>query len=198
MNSDDNSIVFPDASRIVVDRETREVMLISGDKVVPLGVNSLKGATHEEDGLLLATDKVKYDESYDHSNSKANPHEITPEKINAEPAFSKKTAFNKDFGNQQGTVTEGNDPRLSNARTPLAHTHEANDINLNGMAVIGKKTAGAGKSEQINMTDLRAMMGISDISQNDFADRYKFLIELQMAESPFVDYGTADDMLLNE
>lgn len=31
---------------------------------------------------------------------------------------SKGTAFNKDFGTTAGTVTEGNDPRLSNARTP--------------------------------------------------------------------------------
>lgn len=31
---------------------------------------------------------------------------------------SKGTAFNKDFGNEAGTVTEGNDPRLSDARTP--------------------------------------------------------------------------------
>lgn len=31
---------------------------------------------------------------------------------------SKGTAFNKDFGTTAGTVTEGNDPRLSDARTP--------------------------------------------------------------------------------
>ena len=31
---------------------------------------------------------------------------------------SKGTAFNKDFGTEAGTVTEGNDPRLSDARTP--------------------------------------------------------------------------------
>lgn len=31
---------------------------------------------------------------------------------------SKGTAFNKDFGTTSGTVTEGNDPRLSDARTP--------------------------------------------------------------------------------
>ena len=45
-----------------------------------------------------------------------------------EPAFTKKTAFNKDFGTAAGTVCEGNDARLSNARTPLAHSHKKADI----------------------------------------------------------------------
>ncbi len=38
-----------------------------------------------------------------------------------EDAFTKNTAFNKDFGTAAGTVCEGNDARLSDARTPLAH-----------------------------------------------------------------------------
>ena len=45
-----------------------------------------------------------------------------------EPAFSKNTAFNKDFGTAANTVTQGNDSRLSDARTPLAHTHVEADI----------------------------------------------------------------------
>lgn len=35
---------------------------------------------------------------------------------NKEPAFSKNTAFNKNFGTTEGTVTQGNDSRLSDAR----------------------------------------------------------------------------------
>ncbi len=35
-----------------------------------------------------------------------------------EPAFTKNTAFNKDFGTGAGTVTQGNDSRLSDTRTP--------------------------------------------------------------------------------
>jgi hypothetical protein len=35
-----------------------------------------------------------------------------------EPAFTKNTAFNKNFGSASGTVTEGNDSRLSDTRTP--------------------------------------------------------------------------------
>ncbi len=40
---------------------------------------------------------------------------------NYESAFTKNTAFNKDFGNVAGTVTEGNDSRLSDTRTPTSH-----------------------------------------------------------------------------
>ncbi len=46
---------------------------------------------------------------------------LSPADIGAEPAFNKNTAFNKNFGNSAGTVTEGNDARLSDARTPTAH-----------------------------------------------------------------------------
>lgn len=45
-----------------------------------------------------------------------------------EVAFSKKTAFNVDFGSAAGTVCVGNDGRLSDDRTPLAHTHVKADI----------------------------------------------------------------------
>lgn len=40
-----------------------------------------------------------------------------------EPAFTKNTGFNKNFGTAAGTVTQGNDSRLSDARTPLSHVH---------------------------------------------------------------------------
>lgn len=36
--------------------------------------------------------------------------------LGAEPAFTKNTAFNKNFGTAAGTVCQGNDDRLSNAR----------------------------------------------------------------------------------
>lgn len=43
-----------------------------------------------------------------------------------EPVFSKNSAFNKNFGNAAGTVCQGNDSRLSDARTPKPHNH--NDL----------------------------------------------------------------------
>lgn len=50
------------------------------------------------------------------SNLQSQINSITPEKIGAEPKFTKKSAFNKDFGESWGTVCQGNDWRLSNAR----------------------------------------------------------------------------------
>ncbi len=38
--------------------------------------------------------------------------------LSKEDAFSKNSAFNKNFGNSAGAVCEGNDSRLSDARTP--------------------------------------------------------------------------------
>ena len=38
--------------------------------------------------------------------------------------FTENNAFNKNFGTTAGTVTEGNDSRLSDARTPLEHGNE--------------------------------------------------------------------------
>lgn len=48
--------------------------------------------------------------------------------LGAEASFTKNTAFNKPFGTTVGTVTEGNDVRLSDARTPLAHSHLIADL----------------------------------------------------------------------
>ena len=45
-----------------------------------------------------------------------------------EPAFNKNTGFNKNFGNTAGTVCQGNDSRLSDARVPLGHTHVISDV----------------------------------------------------------------------
>lgn len=54
---------------------------------------------------------------------------ITLEDLEGEPAITDKhTAFNVDFGKTTGTACEGNDPRLSDPRTPLSHTHSVEDI----------------------------------------------------------------------
>lgn len=39
------------------------------------------------------------------------------------------------YGTAQGTACEGNDARLSDARTPTAHTHDAADINAGTLAI---------------------------------------------------------------
>lgn len=54
---------------------------------------------------------------------------ITLEELEGEPIISPKlSAFNVSFGDKQNTACEGNDPRLFDAREPLFHTHEINNI----------------------------------------------------------------------
>ena len=56
-------------------------------------------------------------------NGKIGVVTISSDDVGAEPKITKNTAFNKNFGTEEGTVCEGNDPRLSDARTPKSHTH---------------------------------------------------------------------------
>jgi len=75
-----------------------------------------------------------------------------------EPVFSKNSAFNKNFGSTAGTVTQGNDSRLSDARTPVAHTHTKSEITdfahthdylpLTGGSLSGNLTLTAGNEDR--------------------------------------------------
>ena len=54
---------------------------------------------------------------------------ITLKDLGGEPLISPKlSAFNVDFGDQANTACEGNDYRLTNAREPLQHKHEIQDV----------------------------------------------------------------------
>lgn len=54
---------------------------------------------------------------------------LSIEDFGGEPAIVPKlSAFNVNFGTEAGTACEGNDPRLSDARKPLDHTHEVDEI----------------------------------------------------------------------
>lgn len=57
-------------------------------------------------------------------NKKTGAVTLTNADIGSEPLIIKKfSAFNKPFGDKKDTVCEGNDPRLSDAREPLNHSH---------------------------------------------------------------------------
>lgn len=76
-----------------------------------------------------------------------------------EPAFTKKTAFNKDFGSIAGTVCEGNDSRLSDSREPLAHTHEITDV-------VGLDVELANKADKSAVTqDIVVVTGVDFVAQ---------------------------------
>lgn len=66
-----------------------------------------------------------------HSHSIAQVANLQAELNGKEPTFAKKTAFNKDFGATAGTVCQGNDTRLSDARTPTTHSHPASQVTEN-------------------------------------------------------------------
>ena len=65
-------------------------------------------------------------------NEKSGAIDLTIRDLNGEESFEKNTAFNKDFcadGIEEADhIVSGDDSRLSNARIPLAHTHEIEDI----------------------------------------------------------------------
>lgn len=55
---------------------------------------------------------------------------LSPSNVGAEPAFTKNSAFNKNFGSSAGTVCQGNDGRLSNARRSSNITMSLSGANL--------------------------------------------------------------------
>jgi hypothetical protein len=60
-------------------------------------------------------------------NNMSGVVKLTLDDLNGEPKIlTKYSAFNRPFGTDSGTVCEGNDPRLSDARTPMPHNH--NDL----------------------------------------------------------------------
>ncbi len=108
-------------------------------------------------------------------------------------ALSHWTRVNKNisFGTTTGTACEGDDARLSDARTPTAHTHPLADVTDSGSLaakntvatadidndsvtyakmqnvsatdrILGRDTAGAGDVEEITPAALRTMINIED------------------------------------
>ena len=63
-----------------------------------------------------------------HTHAQSDITNLATTLAGKENSFSKNTAFNKNFGTTAGTVCEGNDSRLSNARTPTAHTHNTSQV----------------------------------------------------------------------
>lgn len=63
-----------------------------------------------------------------HFNEQTGHIRVDISTVNGKLAFEKNTAFNKDFGDIQDTICEGNDLRLSDDREPIQHVHTIADI----------------------------------------------------------------------
>lgn len=110
--------------RLINDSGTSNIELWSADKI-----------GNELSGKASSTDLTN------HTSNVSNPHSVTASQVGSyttsqtdtlltgkEDTFSKNTAFNKNFGTGASDVCVGNDSRLSDARTPTAHTHTASDV----------------------------------------------------------------------
>ena len=85
-----------------------------------------------------------------------------------EPAFTKNTAFNKNFGTAVSTVCQGNDSRLSNARTPTSHNntyHSETYITASGVTYENLNTngdVGTGSNQVAAGNHTHSSIGIND------------------------------------
>lgn len=89
--------------------------------------------------IKRAVEQMKQDIDIDNAgvvsvNGETGEVNITLESLGGEPLISPKlSAFNVNFGSKENTACMGNDPRLSDDRHPLSHTHEISEVNgLNG------------------------------------------------------------------
>ena len=81
--------------------------------------------------VVTLTDRIANHESSLNTNAHqiSNIFGLQTELNSKEPVIlTKNTAFNKNYGSTADTVCQGNDSRLSDARTPLAHTHTISNI----------------------------------------------------------------------
>lgn len=107
------TVIDGEQGKIYTDLHTEKIYRWSGSAFVsisnPLDIASVeeaKAGTNDTKAMTPAKVKAVIDAS---ETSAAGKYE---------PKFTKNTAFNKNFGTEAGTVTEGNDARLSDARTP--------------------------------------------------------------------------------
>lgn len=83
-----------------------------------------------QESIKRYKESINYERSgVDALNNKTGVVNVNIHDFGGEPAFDKKTAFNKDFGQIEDTVCEGNDPRLTDRREPTEHNHLIKHIN---------------------------------------------------------------------
>lgn len=120
--------------------------------------NNTANETSKEYIINEAVKRLKEDVSFDNAGVltitlpsgevRKGAVNLTLSDLNGEPKIEPKySAFNVPFGNKANTACEGNDPRLSDKRNPLAHQHDIKDIN----GLDGKLNTLQGKIDRLNM-----------------------------------------------
>jgi hypothetical protein len=84
---------------------------------------------------------------------------IHPSDTSREPAFTKNTTFNKNYGTAAGTTCEGNDSRLSDARTPLTHDHTITEVTDIVVSDVDLASLGGGISEVTGVAPISVATG---------------------------------------
>lgn len=112
---------------VVGDKVTAEALNLIGTIINNL-ISGTQPAGKLANGLTFknsgGTDLYTFD------GSQARTLQLTPSITGAEPAFTKNSAFNRNFGESADTVCRGNDGRLSNARRASNITMSSPDANL--------------------------------------------------------------------
>lgn len=111
------TVITGESGKIYTDIPTGKIYRWSGTTFVSIS-NPLDIATTEE--AKAGTNDTKAMTPLKVNQAINSKGFLTTSKASEtyEPKFEKNTAFNKDFGTTAGTVVEGNDARLSDARTP--------------------------------------------------------------------------------
>lgn len=102
----------------VVDKSYFET---SADQVIVEDTGNKLNAGNVEDALAEIVDKIgNLDTGVTSVNGQTGAVTLTAGDVGAEPAFTKNTAFNKDFGTTAGTVMQGNDTRVTTAVSDIS------------------------------------------------------------------------------
>ena len=104
-----------------------QILTINGQNVVVSNDSRLSDSRPASDVYAWAKAASKPSYTYSEVGAAASGHNHSGV---YEPVFSKNTAFNKNFGTTAGTVCQGDDSRLSDARTPLSHSLDSHTGSL--------------------------------------------------------------------
>jgi hypothetical protein len=131
---------------------------------------------------------------------------ITLESLGGEPLISPKlSAFNVNFGTEENTACRGNDPRLSDNRHPLPHTHEMSEINgldgeissiKNTISILDGKTHNHNNLKLLNMLIYSGNKSEIDLTLLDNAED-KINTEITIVDNTITDIQTKINDLTN-